>query len=101
MKSTGSLGLVFALALSCLGYAGVARAQQAGGSAAGHPKGGASGSGQKVRWSSVGLLSIEEKLPAPALMIVGRVASQQIREIGDAFWHGERNDPKAQTFSVS
>jgi uroporphyrin-III C-methyltransferase len=62
---------------------------------------GASGSQQQVRWSSVGLLSIEEKLPAPALMIVGRVASQQIREIGDAFRHSERNEPAAQTFSIS
>ncbi|MGB6884792.1 MAG: uroporphyrinogen-III C-methyltransferase, partial [Candidatus Acidiferrum sp.] len=39
---------------------------------------GASGSQQQVRWSSVGGLAGEEKLPAPALMIVGRVASQQI-----------------------
>jgi len=62
---------------------------------------GASGSQQQVRWSSVGLLSVEEKLPAPALMIVGRVASQQIREIGDAFWHGERNERETRTVSVS
>lgn len=62
---------------------------------------GASGSQQQVRWSSVGALSVEERLPAPALMIVGRVASQQIREIGDTFWRGERNDPAVQTVSVS
>src|SRR5580704_9676581 len=53
---------------------------------------GASGSQQQVRWSSVGALSSEERLPAPALMIIGRVASQQIREIGDAFWRGRKND---------
>jgi len=62
---------------------------------------GASGAHQLVRWSSVGALSIEEKLPAPALMIVGRVASQQVGEISDAFWRGERNESSAQTFSVS
>jgi uroporphyrin-III C-methyltransferase len=62
---------------------------------------GASGAHQLVRWSSVGALSNEEKLPAPALMIVGRVVSQQVREISDAFWRGERNESSAQTFSVS
>jgi uroporphyrin-III C-methyltransferase len=62
---------------------------------------GASSSQQQVRWSSVGLLSVEEKLPAPALMIVGRIASQQIREIGDAFRRGERKESAEQSFSVS
>jgi uroporphyrin-III C-methyltransferase len=62
---------------------------------------GASGSQQQVRWSTVGGLATEEKLPAPALMIVGRVASQQIREIGDAFWRGERNESTAQSVSIS
>jgi uroporphyrin-III C-methyltransferase len=61
----------------------------------------ASGALQQIRWSSVGALSVEEKLPAPALMIVGRVASQQVREISDAFWRGERNESSAHTFSVS
>ena len=62
---------------------------------------GASGSQQQVCWSSVGALATEEKLPAPALMIVGRVASQQIREIGEAFWRGERNESTAQSVSIS
>jgi uroporphyrin-III C-methyltransferase len=62
---------------------------------------GASGMHQQVRWSSVGALSTEEKLPAPALMIVGRVASQQIREIGDTFWSGEKNATSGQTIPVS
>ncbi len=34
-------------------------------------------------------------------MIVGRVASQQMREIGDAFWRGEQNERATQTVSVS
>jgi uroporphyrin-III C-methyltransferase len=62
---------------------------------------GATSSQQEVRWSSVGALATEEKLPAPALMIVGRVASRQIREIGDAFWRGERTASAHQTGSVS
>lgn len=62
---------------------------------------GASGSQQQVRWSNVGALSLEEKLPAPALMIVGRVASQQIREMGEVFWRSEGNESAAQTISVS
>jgi siroheme synthase len=62
---------------------------------------GASGSQQQVRWSSVGGLTAEEKLPAPALMIVGRVASQQIREIGEAFWRVGSSESTAQSVSIS
>ena len=62
---------------------------------------GASGSQQQVCWSTVGALATEEKLPAPALMIVGRVASQQVREIGDSFWRGAHTDSPSQTVSVS
>jgi uroporphyrin-III C-methyltransferase len=38
---------------------------------------------QQVCWTSVGALFEEQKLPAPALMIVGRVAAQDAREIGE------------------
>jgi uroporphyrin-III C-methyltransferase len=62
---------------------------------------GASGSQQQVRWSNVSSLAVEEKLPAPALMIVGRVASQQIREIGESYWRGEASPLAQQTLSVS
>jgi uroporphyrin-III C-methyltransferase/precorrin-2 dehydrogenase/sirohydrochlorin ferrochelatase len=41
---------------------------------------------QQVRWSTVGSLAAEEKLPAPALLIVGRVATHDIAEIGESFW---------------
>jgi len=61
----------------------------------------ASSSQQQVRWSSVGALPLEEKMPAPALMIVGRVASQQIREIGEAFWRSEPNALVSRPVSVS
>jgi siroheme synthase len=62
---------------------------------------GASGSQQQVCRSTVGALSTEEKLPAPALMIVGRVASRQIRDIGDAFWRGDSDESASQIVSVS
>jgi uroporphyrin-III C-methyltransferase len=62
---------------------------------------GASSSQQQVLWSSVGALSAQEKLPAPALMIVGRVASQQIRGIREAFWRIEPNPPASRPVSVS
>ncbi len=61
----------------------------------------ASGSQQEVRWSSVRELSRETKLPAPALMIVGRVAWQQIRECGEAFWRREGNQSTEKWISVS
>ena len=41
----------------------------------------ASGSRQQVRWSNVARLAREERLPAPALLIVGRVASRDVAEI--------------------
>jgi uroporphyrin-III C-methyltransferase len=62
---------------------------------------GASGSQQQIRWSSVAALSKEEKLPAPALMIVGRVASWQIREIGDTFWRDNANEQPGQMIFIS
>lgn len=46
----------------------------------------ASGAAQHVRWTTVGALSREEKLPAPALMIVGRVATRTITSTGETFW---------------
>jgi uroporphyrin-III C-methyltransferase len=49
----------------------------------------AASSQQQVRWSSVGRLAREEKLPAPALLIVGRVASREIEELRSAFWDGK------------
>jgi uroporphyrin-III C-methyltransferase len=51
---------------------------------------GASGARQEIRWSNVGLLASEEKLPAPALLIVGRVASRDVAEIGRSFWDGDK-----------
>ena len=58
----------------------------------------ATGSEQQVKWSSVARLASEEKLPAPALLIVGRVASREIVEISTSCWNRVQNDrilPKA------
>jgi uroporphyrin-III C-methyltransferase len=53
---------------------------------------GASGPQQEIRWSNVARLAKEEKLPAPALLIVGRVASRDVAEIGPSYWSGEKVD---------
>jgi uroporphyrin-III C-methyltransferase len=61
----------------------------------------ATGSQQQVRWSNVARLASEEKLPAPALLIVGRVASRDVAEISAQFWGTNRKDPDLQQTSVS
>lgn len=61
----------------------------------------ASGREQLVCWSRVGALSSQEKLPAPALLIVGRVASRQIREIEDAYWPGTTRGSSAERLPIS
>ena len=52
----------------------------------------ATDSRQQVRWSSVGRLASEERLPAPALLIVGRVASRDVAEISASVWSANRRD---------
>jgi siroheme synthase len=59
------------------------------------------GSQQQVRWSNVARLASEEKLPAPALLIVGRVASRDVADISAQFWGTNRKDPDLQQTSVS
>src|SRR5947208_7141349 len=55
---------------------------------------------QQIRWTNVAGLTHQEKLPAPALLIVGRVAARKVREIGAAFWQREPG-PATQRASVS
>jgi uroporphyrin-III C-methyltransferase len=55
---------------------------------------------QQVRWSSVARLASEEKLPAPALLIVGRVASHDVAEINASFWGAIRRDSDLGQASV-
>jgi uroporphyrin-III C-methyltransferase len=61
----------------------------------------ATGAEQQIRWTSVARLAYEEKLPAPALMIVGRVASRKVREISKSLWNGEPDDHHAPRTAVS
>jgi uroporphyrin-III C-methyltransferase len=61
----------------------------------------ATGAEQQIRWTSVARLAHEEKLPAPALMIVGRVASQKIQEVSKAFWRDEADERHAPRTAVS
>jgi uroporphyrin-III C-methyltransferase len=61
----------------------------------------ATGTAQQIRWTNIAGLAREEKLPAPALMIVGRVASQNIQEISKAFWPDDVNDRRAPYNAVS
>jgi uroporphyrin-III C-methyltransferase len=61
----------------------------------------ATGAAQQIRWTSVARLAHEEKLPAPALMIVGRVASQKVQEISKQFWRGEPSEGHARHTVVS
>jgi uroporphyrin-III C-methyltransferase len=61
----------------------------------------ATGAAQQIRWTSVARLPSEEKLPSPALMIVGRVASRRVQEISRAFWSEAPKDPHASRTVVS
>jgi len=56
---------------------------------------------QQVRWSNIARLAGEEKLPAPALLIVGRVASRDVAELSAQFWDTNRRDPAVGHTSVS
>jgi len=38
---------------------------------------------QQIRWSNIGALFEEQRLPAPALLIVGRVATQDVHKISE------------------
>jgi uroporphyrin-III C-methyltransferase len=85
-------------------YAEVAHRLQEGGLPADLPcviVSNATGSAQQIRWTNVGRLAHEEKLPTPALMIVGRVASRKVQEIREAFWSGEGTDQHAPRTAVS
>jgi siroheme synthase len=50
---------------------------------------------QKIRWTTVATLAAEAKLPAPALLIVGRVATQEIQELVATNWHKKSRAPEA------
>jgi uroporphyrin-III C-methyltransferase len=51
----------------------------------------ATGKQQQVCRTSVAGLAQQERLPAPALLIVGRVAAQKIEEINETFWRDQEH----------
>jgi uroporphyrin-III C-methyltransferase len=55
---------------------------------------------QQIRWSTISRLAGEEKLPAPALLIVGRVATQDVAEIGETFWSKKKHERQLQQISM-
>src|SRR5712664_492047 len=61
----------------------------------------ATGAEQQIRWTNLAKLAVEERLPAPALMIVGRVASRKVREISKAFWRDELSEQHTRRPAVS
>ena len=56
---------------------------------------------QQVRWTCLANLSSEQKLPAPALLIVGRVAAHRVQEISVAYWRDQRRELIANRKNVS
>jgi uroporphyrin-III C-methyltransferase len=52
---------------------------------------------QQIRWTNLARLAHEERLPAPAVMIIGRVASQKVQEISKRFWRGEHSEDVRRT----
>jgi uroporphyrin-III C-methyltransferase len=56
---------------------------------------------QRIRWTSVAVLAREEKLPAPALLIVGHVAAHRVQEISAAYWHSQMKALPARRPAVS
>ena len=47
---------------------------------------------QQIRWTNVAALSRQEKLPAPALLIIGRVAARDIELFSVRFWDEQRKE---------
>jgi uroporphyrin-III C-methyltransferase len=62
---------------------------------------GATGSQQQIRWTSVANLAQEEKLPAPALLIIGRVATHQFQELAATYWAVRETDLDVQSRPAS
>ena len=48
---------------------------------------------QQIQRTSLAALAQEEKLPAPALLIVGRVAAHHVQELAEAHWHTRTSPP--------
>lgn len=55
---------------------------------------------QQIHWSTIARLATEEKLPAPALLIVGRVASQHVTHISEEAWRAVVQNNPSETLRV-
>jgi uroporphyrin-III C-methyltransferase len=56
---------------------------------------------QQIRRTTVAGLSTEEKLPAPALLIVGRVAAHKVQDIAAAYWREARGEENSKPSAIS
>ena len=56
---------------------------------------------QQIRWTTVFNLASEAKLPAPALLIVGRVATHEIQEIAATHWAANRKESEVKPATIS
>ena len=63
----------------------------------------ATGPQQQIRWTTVAGLAEEAKLPAPALLIVGRVATHKIEEIAAStrLWRSGAPDCQSRNQPIS
>jgi uroporphyrin-III C-methyltransferase len=60
----------------------------------------ASSSSEQICWTNVGALASQERLPAPAIMIVGRAARHHIVEMGADYWREAKQAAAEHALSV-
>jgi uroporphyrin-III C-methyltransferase len=53
---------------------------------------------QQVRWTNVAALSRQKKLPAPALLIIGRVAARDVERLSARFWREQSTERETRVF---
>jgi uroporphyrin-III C-methyltransferase len=56
---------------------------------------------QQIRRTTVAALGHEEKLPAPALLIVGRVAAHKVQDIAATYWRRAQQQQKSHPSTIS
>jgi len=56
---------------------------------------------QQIRWTTISSLASEARLPAPALLIAGRVATHEIQEITATAWPAHRKEPQPKPATIS
>jgi uroporphyrin-III C-methyltransferase len=56
---------------------------------------------QQIRNTSIAALAQQEKLPAPALLIVGRVATHHVQELAEAYWPARASQQSTSETKIS